>query len=62
MDPSKTPPFGDACEGCGFCEQICPQGAIEMDWDFIEGKMTAEEVLARAEKNIEKILKEGGYK
>jgi NAD-dependent dihydropyrimidine dehydrogenase PreA subunit len=31
---SQSPPiFGKNCDRCWFCEQICPRGAIEVDWE-----------------------------
>ncbi len=34
IDFSILPPvFKDNCEKCYFCEQICPEGAIEVDWE-----------------------------
>lgn len=35
IDFSVSPPVfkDDTCAHCWFCEQICPEGAIEMDWE-----------------------------
>jgi len=33
IDLSASPVFKDTCDMCWFCEQICPEGAIEMQWE-----------------------------
>ncbi len=36
IDPSQSPPiFKETCDRCWYCEQICPRGAIEIDWEPI---------------------------
>lgn len=36
MDPSRFPPImKETCDRCWYCEQICPAGAIEIDWEPI---------------------------
>lgn len=36
IDLSQTPPILiDTCDRCWLCEQICPRGAIEVDWEPI---------------------------
>jgi flavodoxin/NAD-dependent dihydropyrimidine dehydrogenase PreA subunit len=36
IDFSTSPPsFKGNCLGCHFCEQICPTGAIEVNWDLV---------------------------
>ena len=36
INMSVSPPISrKRCERCWFCEQICPRGAIEIDWDSI---------------------------
>ena len=41
---ASPPIFRKNCERCWFCEQICPRGAIEVDWepiaDFVERYIT----------------------
>ena len=33
IDPSASPPIlKETCDRCWYCEQICPRGAIEIDW------------------------------
>lgn len=36
IDMSADPPVGGKrCDRCWYCEQLCPTGAIEIDWPFI---------------------------
>ncbi len=36
IDLSLSPPIAkETCDRCWFCEQICPHGAIEIDWEPI---------------------------
>ena len=36
IDLSASPPIlKETCDRCWYCEQICPRGAIEIDWDPI---------------------------
>jgi flavodoxin/ferredoxin len=38
IDMSASPPvIRKRCDHCWYCEQICPRGAIEVDWDSITG-------------------------
>lgn len=44
IDPSGSPPIlKETCDRCWYCEQICPNGAIEIDWepiaDFFAGNV-----------------------
>jgi NAD-dependent dihydropyrimidine dehydrogenase PreA subunit len=39
---SVSPPiFGKNCDRCWFCEQICPRGAIEVDWEGLAKSIDA---------------------
>lgn len=57
---SESPPlFRKNCDRCWFCEQICPRGAIEVDWEpvarFVDENIVdgwfkvAEEAVARGQ-------------
>jgi flavodoxin/Fe-S-cluster-containing hydrogenase component 2 len=54
----KPPIFRKSCDRCWFCEQICPRGAIEVDWkpiaEFVEKHIADdwEKVTQDAEKRL----------
>jgi flavodoxin/NAD-dependent dihydropyrimidine dehydrogenase PreA subunit len=38
---ASPPIFGKNCDRCWFCEQICPRGAIEVDWESLAKSVDA---------------------
>jgi len=59
---SASPPIlKDTCDRCSYCEQICPRGAIEFDWEPIV-KIVDEDAIQRFTRESEEAEARRGFR